>query len=193
MLVFMSKMYMGMIAIADVPRAEARASIAALQEKGIRVILLTGDNDAVAKDISQKLGITEFCANMLPEEKLNEISSLSKEGVLVMVGDGINDAPALARANIGIAMGDGGAAVTVEAANIVILTDEIERIPEMIRLAKRTVSVVNADMGIWFATNALGMVLVFTGGAGPPLAAFYNFATDFIPLLNSARLFRGRQ
>ena len=89
-------------------------------------------------------------------------------------------------------MGAGGTAVAVEAANIVILTDEIDRIPEMIILARRTVSVVRSDMGIWFVTNMLGVVLVFTGIAGPALAAFYNFATDFLPLLNSARLFRHR-
>lgn len=190
MLVFIDKQYAGMLAIADTPRTEAKESIRALRALGIRIIMLTGDNAVVAAEVSKKLGIDEFRAGVTPEGKMDMLSVLSKEGVLAMVGDGVNDAPALARANVGIAMGAGGTAVAVETANIVILTDELDRIPEMIVLARRTVSVVNADMGIWFVTNAIGIGLVFTGLIGPALAAFYNFATDFIPLLNSLRLFR---
>jgi Cd2+/Zn2+-exporting ATPase len=192
MLVFINKSYAGMLLVADVPRAEAKESIRRLEALGVRVIMLTGDNESVAKDMSERLGITEYRAGMTPEGKMDALASLAKEGSLAMVGDGINDAPALARADVGIAMGAGGTAVAVETANIVILTDELDRIPEMILLARRTVSVVNGDMAIWFITNAVGVALVFMGIAGPALAAFYNFATDFLPLLNSARLFRGR-
>ena len=76
--------------------------------------------------------------------------------------------------------------------NVVILTDQLDRIPEMIALSRRTVSVINADMWIWGITNVIGVTLVFFGLVGPALAAFYNFATDFLPLMNSARLFRGK-
>jgi Cd2+/Zn2+-exporting ATPase len=192
MLVFINKQYAGMLLVADVPRAEAKESIRRIQALGVRVIMLTGDNESVAKDMSERLGITEYRAGMTPEGKMDALTALSKEGSLAMVGDGINDAPALARANVGIAMGAGGTAVAVETANVVILTDQLDRIPEMIALSRRTVSVVNGDMAIWFVTNALGVALVFMGILGPALAAFYNFATDFLPLLNSARLFRGK-
>jgi len=190
MIVFVDRVYWGILAITDTPREGARGNIAKLNAMGIRTIMLTGDNETVAREVSSKLGITEFRAGVSPEGKLFEIETLSKEGVLAMVGDGINDAPALARANVGIAMGAGGTAVAVEAANVVILTDELDRIPEMILLARRTVSVVNYNMGIWFITNAIGITLVFAGILGPALAAFYNFATDFLPLINSLRLFR---
>jgi Cd2+/Zn2+-exporting ATPase len=192
MLVFINKSYAGMLLVADVPRAEAKESISRIAALGVRVIMLTGDNESVAKEMSARLGIAEYRAGMTPEGKMDALTALSKEGSLAMVGDGINDAPALARADVGIAMGAGGTAVAVETANIVILTDELDRIPEMILLARRTVSVVNGDMAIWFVTNAVGVALVFMGIAGPATAAFYNFATDFLPLLNSARLFRGR-
>lgn len=192
MLVFINKAYAGMLSIADMPREEAKESIRHLETLGIRVVMLTGDNESVAKEMCARLGIRDFRANMTPEGKLREIDTLTKSGLVAMVGDGVNDAPALARADVGIAMGAGGAAVAVEAADIVILADELDRIPEMVRFARRTVSIVNLDMVIWGVTNAVGVFLVFAGIAGPAFAAFYNFATDFLPLLNSARLFRNR-
>jgi P-type E1-E2 ATPase len=180
----------GMLAIADVTRGEAKESIGKLRALGIHVLMLTGDNESVAKRIGGELGIDDVRANMTPEGKLTTLGLLGKEGIIAMVGDGVNDAPALARANVGIAMGTGGTAVAVEAANIIILTDQLDRIPEMITLARKTVSVINLDMLIWFVTNALGVFLVLSGAIGPALAAFYNFATDFLPLLNSVRLFK---
>lgn len=190
--VYIDGVFGGFLSVADTPRSEARESLEALQKNGVRVIMLTGDNEEVARSVSADLGIREYRAGMTPETKLKEVERLAKEGRLAMVGDGINDAPALARANVGIAMGAGGTAVAVEAANIVILTDQLDRIPEMIALSRHTVSVINADMWIWGMTNVIGITLVFFGLVGPALAAFYNFATDFFPLINSARLFRGK-
>ena len=186
--------YVGAIAVADVPRSEAAATIARLKKIGVsRIVMFTGDNEAVARRVTGALGLDEYRAGMKPEEKLHGLEDLEKDGVVVMVGDGINDAPSLARATVGVAMGKGGTAVAVEAADIVILTDELERLPEMIDLGRRTSSVIHGDMAIWFISNLVGFALVFTGILGPALAAFYNFATDFLPLINSSRLFRHRE
>jgi Cd2+/Zn2+-exporting ATPase/Cu+-exporting ATPase len=185
--------FAGLISVADTPRVEARVSIEKLRSLGVaRVLMFTGDNKIVAAAVAGAMGIGEFRAAMSPEEKLGELETLTQNNTVIMVGDGVNDAPALARANIGVAMGGGGTAVAVEAADVVILTDDLARLPEMVGLARRTMSVIRSDMWIWFFSNVVGFALVLTGFAGPALAAFYNFATDFFPLLNSARLFRDK-
>ena len=192
-LVYIDRAFAGMVTVADTPRPEARESLRRLRSIGLaRVMMFTGDNQSVAASVAERLGIEDVLASMTPERKLRELEELTKKYSVGMVGDGINDAPALSRANIGIAMGEGGTAVAVEAADIVVLTDGLARIPEMIELGRRTSSVIRGDMVIWFLTNLAGFALVFAGIAGPALAAFYNFATDFLPLFNSARLFRSQ-
>lgn len=192
--VIINKKFAGSISVADVPRKEAAQSVKDLKLAGIKkVIMFTGDRPAVAKDISDKLGIDEFHASMAPEEKYKALEELlKKEKNVGMVGDGINDAPALALAPVGIAMGQSGTAVAVEAADVVILNDKLSRLPEMVLLGRRTISVIHSDIVIWLLSNLIGFTLVFGGWAGPAFAAFYNFATDFFPLLNSSRLFYKR-
>lgn len=181
--------FAGSFGVADTPRPEARESLAQLLQAGIeRIAIFTGDNEQVARVVAKSLGVKEVYASMLPEDKLNKLATMPTP--VAMVGDGINDAPALARADVGIAMGSNGTAVAVEAADIVILTDNLSRLPEMVRLSRRTVSVIRWDMIIWAASNFLGFALVLTGIIGPALAAFYNFITDFFPILNSSILFR---
>lgn len=189
--VFLDKAYLGTVRVADQPRPEAAEGLRQLRTVGVeRIIMYTGDNTATAKAVSRELGITEVHAAMQPKDKLEGLEALLAEsGPVAMVGDGINDAPALARADVGIAMG-GGTAIASEAADVVILSDNMSRIPEMIRLGQRTTSVIHWDMGIWAVTNLLGFILVFAGVLSPPLAALYNLITDFFPLINSARLFR---
>ncbi len=191
-LVSLEKKIVGLLSVADVPRAEAKESMLRLKQLGVRdLMMFTGDNDAVAKRVSAELGMDSYKASMLPDGKLSELEKLEKTGRrIAMVGDGVNDAPALARADVGIAMGSGGTAVAVESADIVILTDDLARIPEMITLGRRTASVIRWDVIIWVATNIVGFTLVFVSVLSPALAAFYNFATDFLPLLNSVRLFK---
>jgi heavy metal translocating P-type ATPase len=192
--VILNGAFAGHIAVADAPRPEAAGSVADLHDLGIkRVVMFTGDNEAVAAKVAGAIGIKEFRASMSPEDKMRQLEILRRSGRVAMVGDGINDAPALALADVGIAMGGGGTAVAVEAADVVILTDNLDRLPELIRLVRRTKRVVWGDMVIWSVSNLVGFALVLTGIAGPALAAFYNFATDFLPLLNSAQLFRGRK
>ncbi|MBI2036864.1 MAG: cation-translocating P-type ATPase [Candidatus Liptonbacteria bacterium] len=193
LLVYFDRKFAGMVTVTDVPRAEAKESLVKLQRLGItRIIMFTGDNEAVARRVADALGLRQYRAAMKPEDKLRELEVLLKDGPVAMVGDGVNDAPALARADVGIAMGGGGSAVAVEAADVVILTDDLSRLPEAIELGRRTLSVIKGDIVIWALSNAVGFALVLAGIAGPALAAFYNFATDFFPLLNSARLFRRR-
>ncbi|MDE2001116.1 MAG: cation-translocating P-type ATPase [Patescibacteria group bacterium] len=190
-LVVRDGVFWGMIAVADVPRPDAKATLAQMKTLGIqRIVMFTGDNAEVAARVSTALGIDEYRASMKPEDKLAGLDEFEKRGTVAMVGDGINDAPSLARASVGIAMGKGGTAVAVEAADVVILTDRLERLPEMVELGRRTSSVIRGDMAIWFISNLVGFALVLTGIAGPAFAAFYNFATDFFPLFNSTRLFR---
>ncbi len=185
---------LGSVEVADMPRPEAAESLRQLRALGVtRVIMFTGDNAQVATQVAHTLGITEVRAAMTPEAKLRALEELLPYGPVGMVGDGVNDAPTLARADVGIAMGSGGAAVSVEAADVVIMTDTLSRLPEMVQLGRRTFSVVRGDTVIWALSNLFGFGLVLTGIAGPAFAAFYNFATDFLPLLNSSRLFRAEK
>lgn len=194
-LVFIDGRFAAAARVADVPRPEAKASLNRLRELGLpNLVMLTGDNQAVAKEVSAEMGITEFKSGLKPEDKLRILEELVKtKSPLAMVGDGINDAPALARADVGIAMGEGGTAVAVEAADVVILTDNLDRLPDMVELGRKTSQVIWLDIAIWFVTNALGVALVLTGLLGPAMAAFYNFLTDFLPLINSVRLFRRKK
>ncbi|HTM68078.1 MAG TPA: cation-translocating P-type ATPase [Candidatus Binatia bacterium] len=187
---FVDGRFAGLVTVADVPRPEAAAAVRRLAAMGVRTVMFTGDNVRTAADVSAALGIAEHRAAMDPASKLSGIEAFARSGAVGMVGDGINDAPALARADVGIAMGGGGTAVAVEAADVVILSDDLSRIPETVELGRKTLSVIRGDAVIWVATNLLGFVLVLTGVFGPAFAAFYNFATDFLPILNSSLLFR---
>ncbi len=190
-LIFIDKRYAGMVAVADTPRKEAKQSLRDLKNLGIsHIAIFTGDNEQTARHIAKTLDIEDVRSSMTPEKKLGDLELLTKEGITGMVGDGINDAPVLSRAHVGIAMGSGGTAVAVEAADVVVMTDDLSRIPEMVLLGRKTSSVIYGDMVIWVISNAIGFALVLTGIAGPAFAALYNFLTDFLPLMNSARLFK---
>lgn len=182
---------MGFISLGDVPRPEAKQSMSDLRRLGVQDIrMFTGDNELVAQNVAKSIGIDKVESSMMPQDKLVKLEeAILKSGPVAMVGDGINDAASLARADVGIAMGQAGSAVAVQAADIVILNDDLSRLPEMISYSRKVMSVIRWDMIIWFVSNIIGFGLVFTGIAGPALAAFYNFVSDFFPLINSARLF----
>lgn len=179
----------GFFAVADELKRNAKDVIVRLKALGIkRTIMLTGDNERVAAAISKRLSLDEFKANLLPEEKVAYLKGLHTEGVVVMVGDGLNDAAALAVAHVGIAMGGIGYDTTIESANIVLMHDDLSRIPETLELARFTRKIAVEDFGIWGITNAAGLALVFGGVIGPVGAAAYNFISDFFPLGNSVRV-----
>jgi len=185
--------YQATIFVVDAPRPEAARALARLKELGVlRIIMFTGDREETAKRTARALGIVEYRAGMKPEDKVAELEKLLSDGPVGMIGDGVNDAPVLSRADVGIAMG-GGTYAAIEASDIVILADNLERLPELIELSRRSMRVISSDIAIWSVSNLLGFVLVLTGVAGPALAAFYNFITDFFPLINSSRLFRPRK
>lgn len=181
----------GFFAVSDEIKLNIKSGISELKQLGVeRIIMLTGDNERVAKRISDSVGLTEFHANLLPNEKLDFIKNiLSKKYKTIMVGDGINDAASLSLADIGIAMGDIGYDVAIESADIVLMKDDFSKIPDLIRLSHYVMKIANQDFIIWGVTNVFGLGLVFSGVLLPTGAAAYNFITDFFPLANSTRIF----
>ncbi|MEI6528257.1 MAG: cation-translocating P-type ATPase [bacterium] len=182
---------MGYFVLADELKANIAENIAELKKLGVeKVIMLTGDNERVAKRLAQKLGVTDFYPNLLPEQKLayikNELNSKYK---VAMVGDGVNDAASLSLADVGIAMGGIGMDVAIESADIVLMKDDFSKIAELMRVSKYTLKIANQDFWIWGASNIFGLGLVFFAKLAPTGASLYNFLTDFLPLINSVRIF----
>jgi Cd2+/Zn2+-exporting ATPase len=149
----------GVIALADRPRPGAREVIARLQELGLEVVMLTGDNERTAKAIAKELGIAHFRAGLLPEEKVEEIKNLQKYGTVAMVGDGVNDAPALAQATVGIAMGAAGTDVALETADIALMADDLTKLPYLVKLSRKARLVIREN--IWAS-----ILIKFSLGAG---------------------------
>jgi len=182
---------LGFFVLADEIKPKIKETIQELRKLGMqKIVMLTGDNERIARRIADKAGISEFHANLLPEEKLKYLKKyLSNDYKLAMVGDGVNDAAALTLADVGIAMGAIGSDAAIEAADIALMKDDFSKLPEIIKLSKFTLKISRQDFWIWGIVNAFGLVLVFTGILAPVSAAAYNFITDFIPLINSLRLF----
>lgn len=179
---------LGIIALHDEIKSEAKVMLARLRALGAsRMIMLTGDNEHVARVVATELGIDEFYAGLLPEDKVSKVKEFAKSGDVVMVGDGVNDAAALSAASVGVAMGAIGYDTAIESANIVLMTDDLEKLTETVELARRIRNIAVEDFWIWGATNTFGLALVFLGFIGPAGAAAYNFLSDFFPLGNSLR------
>jgi Cd2+/Zn2+-exporting ATPase len=185
----------GFISMIDSVRPHAVDVIEELKNGGVKkIVMLTGDNKEVASRIAQEVHITEYKADLLPEDKVNFLKETIKSGYKVaMVGDGVNDAPSLGLADIGIAMGAIGTDAAIESADIVLMKDKLVNVLEMAKLSHRTMKIINQDFWIWGLSNVLGLVLVFAGVLGPSRAAAFNFLTDFLPLFNSLRLFHPLQ
>jgi heavy metal translocating P-type ATPase len=194
--VAINKIFVGYLVILDAPREGVKESIEKLRVLGVeKILILTGDKQAAAAYMAETVGITEYYAELYPEDKVAHIKELLKNhGPLVMIGDGVNDAPALALADVGIAMGKGGSAITAHTADVVFLNDNLIELPALIELCRRSRKVIYTDMITWFVTNFIGFALVFSGFLTPARAALYNFLGDFAPILNSSSLFvKGKQ
>jgi P-type Cu+ transporter len=184
-----NKALCGSICLSDVIRPESREAIAELGRLGVRVMMLTGDNEASGRSVASKLGIPEVYGNMLPQDKLAKVRELKKEGRRVaMVGDGINDGPALAEADVGIAMGRSGTAVAVEAADVALMKDDLRRIAEAIRISKQARSTIMTNFVGTLGVDGVGVVLAFVGVLNPLLAAAIHVFSELAFIGNSTRL-----
>lgn len=184
--------FAGLIEFTDEIRDDIKLTISSLKKSGIeKIIMLTGDNEKIASRVANEIGIDEFHANLLPEDKLNFVKKYSSNNhKIMMIGDGVNDAAALALSDVGIAMGAIGSATAIESADIALMRDDISQVPELLNIGKNTMKIIKQDLVVWGLVNAIGLILVFTKIIGPEGAAAYNFLTDFLPLANSLRLFR---
>jgi len=181
----------GILAAADSLRPEVPGAMAEVRALGIRHIeVLTGDNERVGQTLAEKLGV-RCRANLLPEDKIAVVKKYQAEGhTVVMVGDGVNDAPALAQADIGIAMGAAGSDVAIEAAHIALMRDDWTLVPEVVRIARRTMRVVKMNLAFTAVYNIAGLSLAALGILPPILAAAAQSLPDVGILANSARLLR---
>lgn len=183
----------GLVALADVLRSEVKAALAELAQLGIRqIVLLTGDNERVAAGIAHELGI-EYRANLLPEDKIAAVKALQQAGaVVMMIGDGVNDAPALAQAEVGMAMGVAGTDVALEAADVALMRDDWRMVPEALRIGKRGRRTIRQNIGFTALYNVVGLTLAAIGILPPVWAAAAQSLPDVAIMLNSARLLRQR-
>jgi Cd2+/Zn2+-exporting ATPase len=178
-------------AVADTIKESSREAIAELKALGVTPIMLTGDNQATAQTIAAHAGIDEAKGNLLPGDKLAEIKALQQRfGVTAMTGDGINDAPALAQAEIGFAMGGAGTDTAMEAADVVIMNDDLRRIPETIRLSRSTHSVLVQNIALALGIKAVFVVLAIFGSATMWMAVFADMGATLLVVANGLRLLK---
>ena len=186
--------FAGYLALSDTLRAESAATIAALEAAGVRPVLLTGDHESAAGAIAARLGIREVRAGCLPEDKLEEIGRWQRDGVHVcMIGDGVNDAPALKKADVGIAMGGVGSDIAVEAADIALVDDEVKELPHLMALSRRMMTTIRINLTFSMGLNFLAIFLAMAGTLNPVVGALVHNAGSVAVILNSALLLKWRR
>ena len=192
MIVAVDDQVLGVIAVADEIRRDAAAMVAALHKAGVKkVVMLTGDVKPVADAVAAATGIDEVHAGLLPEDKLDIVARLQRAGhVVAMVGDGVNDAPALATADVGVAMGAAGSAVAVETADIALMGDDLLKLPEAISLARRTLANIRQNIVIALVTVGLLLAGVLMGGVTMAAGMLFHEGSVLIVIANAMRLLR---
>ena len=186
--------YQGHVVISDRVKADAAEAVSALKELGIRkTVMLTGDQASIAAAVAKQTGVDAFHGGLLPEDKVHEVEALLPEGTLAFVGDGINDAPVLTRADIGIAMGALGSDAAIEAADIVLMDDQPSKVALAVRIARRTLRIARENM--WFAIGVKLLVLVLAacGVATLWMAVFADVGVTVLAVLNAMRALRGAE
>ena len=186
--------YAGYLVIADRVRPEAKETVAQLKSCGVkRIVMLTGDGEAAASAVAAELGITEYRAGLLPGDKvacMEQILAGKSGGSVTFVGDGINDAPVLARADVGIAMGALGSDAAVEAADVVLMDDNLPKIAEAVRISRRTLAIVRQNIAFALCVKGLVLALSALGKAGMGAAVFADVGVALLTILNAARALR---
>jgi cation-transporting P-type ATPase C len=184
----------GLVSLRDTVRPESRAVLDALRADGVRrIVLLTGDSRDTAAAVAAELGIGEFRAQVMPEDKQDIVRQLQAEGYMVaVVGDGTNDAPALALADIGIAMGVSGTDVAVETADVALASDDLLALLDLRELGRRVIRVIRENYGMSIAVNTAGLAVSAGGALSPVLAAILHNASSVAVVSNSSRLINYR-
>lgn len=183
-----SEKILGYFGVADSIKEYSVEAISALKGLGIKTIMLTGDNEKTARQIAQKVGVERTRGNLLPEDKQSLVDNIAKREVIGMVGDGINDAPALARADIGFAMGAAGTDTAIETADVALMDDDLRKLPEFIRLSKKTYSLLVQNIVIALSIKAIFFILTLMGIGTMWMAVFADTGTCLIVVANGMRM-----
>ncbi|MCG2800458.1 MAG: cation-translocating P-type ATPase [Cellulomonas sp.] len=194
MIVAVDGVVVGVVAVADEVRPDAAQMVTELHRAGVRtVVMLTGDAMPVAVAVAEATGVDEVRAGLLPQDKLDAVRELQAAGhVVAMVGDGVNDAPALAVADLGVAMGAAGSAVALETADIALMADNLLKLPEAVRLARRTVANMHQNIAVALATVSLLLLGVLLGGVTMAAGMLVHEVSVLVVILNAMRLLRSR-
>lgn len=180
-----------LLAVADTVKESSLEALREMKKLGVKTVMLTGDNEHTAQVIAAQVGVDEFRANLLPEDKLAVIEQLEQRGEKVgMVGDGINDAPALAKANVGFAMAGGGTDTAIETADVALMDDDLRKIPRFIRLSRSTYAILVQNISLALGVKALFFALTFTGNATMWMAVFADVGTALLVVANGLRAMR---
>jgi manganese/zinc-transporting P-type ATPase C len=171
-------------------RPEAGAALGKLRHAGVlRLVMLTGDGESVARHVASEVGVTEWRSRLLPEDKFEVIRDLRASGSRVaMVGDGINDASALAIANVGFAMGAAGSDVAVETADVALASDDLRHIADVMKISRQTMRVVRQNYSLALGVNSIGLYLAAAGSINPIIAALLHNLSTILVVINSSRL-----
>ena len=180
-----------LLAVADTVKPHAPEALAQLKALGITTVMLSGDSPAAAQAVGRAVGVSQAEGGLLPQDKLARIAQLqARHGMTAMVGDGINDAPALASADLGVAMGGAGTDIAMEAADVVVMNDDLRRLPELIGLSRRVHGVLWQNIALALGIKAVFLVLAVTGGATMWMAVFADMGASLIVVANGLRLLR---
>ena len=185
----------GIIAVSDTIRETTASALKALKQSGVnQTVMLTGDNEGTAKMIASEANVNRYFAELLPEDKVDAIKKLQNEGHKVaMVGDGINDAPALATADLGIAMGGAGTDTAMETADIVLMADNLDKLPHTMKLSRKALTIIKQN--IWFSIiiKVIALVLIFPGWLTLWMAVLSDTGAALIVILNAIRLLKFKE
>ncbi len=181
---------LALFAVADTVKESSHAAIGELHRLGVKTVMLTGDNQFTADAIAQQVGIDQARGDLLPEDKLKAVEIFGGEGVVGMVGDGINDAPALAKAHIGFAMGAMGTDTAIETADVALMDDDLNKIPAFVRLSRATRSILVQNISMALIIKCVFLILTLVGLGTMWMAVFADVGASLLVVGNGLRLLR---